>query len=85
MTFFTGESNIMIEELKEWFEKKKKKTFLKTSYLLISFLQTHRFSLYKLLTDGLESCGLLVYYYDVFISYLDSHSDGTHSPQRIYK
>ncbi len=36
------------------------------------------------LTDGLEWCGLLVDYSDVFISCLDSHSDGTHSLQRIH-
>ncbi len=29
-------------------------------------------------------CGLLVGYCDVFISCLDSHSDGTHSLQRIH-
>uniref|UniRef100_A0A673MWF3 HECT-type E3 ubiquitin transferase n=1 Tax=Sinocyclocheilus rhinocerous TaxID=307959 RepID=A0A673MWF3_9TELE len=34
-----------------------------------------------MLTDGLEWCGLLVDYCDVFISCLDSHSDGTHSLQ----
>ncbi len=39
---------------------------------------------HKMLTDGLESCGLLVDYSSyVFISCLDSHSDGTHSLQRI--
>ncbi len=32
----------------------------------------------------LEWCGLLVDYCDVFISCLDSHSDGTHSLQRIH-
>ncbi len=37
-----------------------------------------------MLTDGLEWCGLLVDYCDVFISCLDSHSDGTHSLQRIH-
>ncbi len=37
-----------------------------------------------MLTDGLEWCGSLVDYCDVFISCLDSHSDGTHSLQRIY-
>ncbi len=37
-----------------------------------------------ILIDGLESCGLLVDYCDIFISCLDSHSDGTHSPQRIH-
>ncbi len=47
-------------------------------------LQTCNFSLNKTLTDGLEWCGLLVGYYDVFISCLDSHSDGTHSLQRIH-
>ncbi len=43
----------------------------------------HIFSLHKMLIDGLEWCGLLVDYYDVFISCLDSHSDGTHSLQSI--
>uniref|UniRef100_A0A8C1BGS5 Leptin receptor overlapping transcript-like 1 n=1 Tax=Cyprinus carpio carpio TaxID=630221 RepID=A0A8C1BGS5_CYPCA len=37
-----------------------------------------------MLTDGLECCGLLVDYCDVFISCLDSHSDGTHSLQSIH-
>ncbi len=36
------------------------------------------------LTDGVEWCGLLVDYCDVFISCLDSHSDGTHSLQRTH-
>ncbi len=44
----------------------------------------HCFLLHKMLTDGLEWCGLLVDYCDVFISCLDSHSDGTHSLQRIH-
>ncbi len=39
---------------------------------LVIFLQTHRFSLHKTLTDGLEWCVLLVYYCDVFISCLNS-------------
>ncbi len=43
----------------------------------ICFLQTHSFSLHKILTDGLEC--------DVFISCLDSHSDGTHSLQSIHR
>ncbi len=51
--------------------------------LLIFYLQTHSFSLHKVI-DGLEWCGLLVDYCDVFISCLDSHSDGTHSQQSIH-
>ncbi len=47
-------------------------------------LKKHSFSLLKMLTDGLDWSGLLVDYYDVFISCLDSHSDGTHSLQRIH-
>ncbi len=50
----------------------------------ICFLETHSFSLHKTLTDGLELCGSLADYCDVFISCLDSHSDGTHWMQRIY-
>ncbi len=50
----------------------------------ICFSQTHSFSLHKMLIDGLEWCGLLMDYCDVFISCLDSHSDGTHSLQRIH-
>ncbi len=37
-----------------------------------------------MLIDGLEWCGLLVDYRDVFIRCLNSHSDGTHSLQRIH-
>ncbi len=62
---------------KRWFK-------VKTSYWWICLLQTHSFCLLKMLTDGLEWCGLLVDYCDVFISCLDSHSDGTHSLQRIH-
>ncbi len=39
---------------------------------------------HKMLINGLELHGLLVDYCDVFISCLGSHSDGTHSLQRIY-
>ncbi len=42
------------------------------------------FCLLQMLTDGLEWCGLFVDYCDVFISCLDSHSDGTHSLQSIH-
>ncbi len=38
----------------------------------------------KVLIDRLEMSGLLVDNCDVFISYLDSHPDGTHSLQRIH-
>ncbi len=39
---------------------------------------------HKTLIDGLELCELLEDYYDIFICCLDSHSDGTHSLQKIY-
>ncbi len=46
------------------------------------------FSFYKhavfTLIDGLELLGSLVDYCDVFISCSNSHSDGTHSLQRIH-
>ncbi len=48
------------------------------------FLTNTQLWTYKTLIDGLEWCGLLVDYCDVFISCLDSHSDGTHSLQRIH-
>ncbi len=48
------------------------------------FPQTHSFSLYKMLNDALESCGLVVDYCEGFMSCLESHSDGTHSLQRIH-
>ncbi len=48
------------------------------------FVSYKHISLHKTLIDGLESSGLLVNYCDVFISCLDSHSDGTHSLQRIH-
>ncbi len=38
----------------------------------------------QLFTPQDFKCGLLVDYCDVFISCLDSHSDGTHSLQRIH-
>ncbi len=57
---------------------------LNTSEWWICFLQTCSFSLHKMLIDGLEWCGVLVDFCDVFISCLDSHSDGTHSLQSIH-
>ncbi len=48
------------------------------------FRKKQWFEVKHMLTDGLEWCGLLVDYCDVFISCLDSHSDGTHSLQRSH-
>ncbi len=50
----------------------------------ICFSQTLSFLLHTTYIDELDCCGLLVDYCDVFISCLDSHSDGTHSLQRIH-
>ncbi len=36
---------------------------------------------HKMLIDGLESCGLFVDYFNVVIN---SHSDGTHTLQRVH-
>ncbi len=44
----------------------------------------HSLSLHMMLTDVLEWFGLFVDYCDYFISCIDSHSDGTHSLQRIH-
>ncbi len=57
------------------------------SILIISY--KHAFRLKKKeskkkLIDGLKLWGLFVDYCDVFISCLDSHSDGTHSLKRIH-
>ncbi len=53
-------------------------------FFVWSPVKTSSFSLHTMLIDGLEWCGLLVDYCDVFISCSDSHSDGTHSLQRIH-
>ncbi len=63
--------------LKQWLKVKKHVNDGFVSY-------KHSICLLKMLTDGLEWCGLFVDYCDVFISCLDSHSDGTHSLQRIH-
>ncbi len=55
-----------------------------TRGMYICFLQSCSFSLHKMLIDGLEMCGLLVNYCDVFVSCLDSYSDGTYSLQSIH-
>ncbi len=49
------------------------------------FITNMQLSLHKMLIDELEWCGLLVNYCDLFNSCLDSHSDGTHSLQRIHQ
>ncbi len=54
------------------------------SHILAGSNDLKCFSLHKMLIDGLELCGVLVDYCDVFISSLDSHSEGTHSLQRIH-
>ncbi len=80
--FSTRGSVIMIVD---WYLARRNRLKLKLSSWWICFLQTCSFSLHKMLIDELEWCGLLVDYCDVFISCLDSHSDGTHSLQRIHQ
>ncbi len=80
-----------------WCERQQKMDFSLEEVLLIidSYLSNglklktswwicFSFCLLQMLTDGLEWCGLLVYYCDVFISCLNSNSDGTHSLQSIH-
>ncbi len=73
--FFTGQTNIIYRD-----------SYFSVKHLdwLIDWLQTCRFSLHKLLIDGLRSYGLLGNNCDVFISCLNSHFDGTHSLPRIH-
>ncbi len=66
--FYTTRSNIMYYW--QWFE-------IKNILMMDLFLLSSQ-------DDGLEWCGLLVDYCDVFISCSDSHSDGTHSLQSIH-
>ncbi len=69
----------------EWESRSQKRWFkVKMREWWICSLQTCSFCLLKILADGLEWCGLVVDYCDVFISCLDSHSDGTHSLQSIH-
>ncbi len=56
----------------------------KKNVLMDFFLRNAQLSLHNTSIDGLESCGLLVDYCDFFISCLDSHTDGTHSLQRVH-
>ncbi len=48
--------------------------------MIVSFTYV---AFHKTFIDGQESCWLFVDYFDVF-SHLDSHSDGTHSLQKIH-
>ncbi len=57
-----------------------KQQFTVKNVLMDLFLTELSFWLLRMLTDGLEWCGFLVNYCNVFISC----SDGTHSPQRIH-
>ncbi len=60
--------------------------FIRKIYVLKCSLHVRfesSFPLHKMFIDGPESLELFVDYGDVFISCLDSHSDGTHSLQRI--
>ncbi len=68
-----------------WLSLEKATLWIMASYFSrFCLVQTRSFSLHKMLIDSLDPCGLLVDYCDVFISCLDSHSDGTHSLQRIH-
>jgi len=55
---------------------------VKNILMVLYITKTSSYSLDKTFIDALELCGLLVDYCDVFISCLDSHSDGTQSLQR---
>ncbi len=79
-TFSLEEALLWIMD--SYFSLKTYEKVLKGLNYWICFLQTCSFCLLQMLTDGLEWCGLLVDYCDVFISCY--HSDGTHSLQRIH-
>ncbi len=53
---------------------------VKNTLMMNLFLTKLQLCLLKMLTDGLEWCGLLWCFYQM----LDSHSDGTHSLQSIH-
>ncbi len=72
MTFSPENAILFIEDFSQ------NQQFEVKNYLLM------KLSLHKTSIDGLESCGSLVDYCVVFFSCLDSHSDGTHSLQRIH-
>ncbi len=56
----------------------------KLKHLNDGFVSYKHTAFHKTIIDELEWCGLLVFYCGVFISCLDSYSDGTHSPQMIH-
>ncbi len=85
--FTIGESNVMDRGLYVLCLCFIKKMFGVKNTLMDLFLVNTAFhftSHHKTLIGELESCGLLVDNCNGFISCLDSHSDGTHSLQRIH-
>ncbi len=64
--------------------KEKGRAVVNHTWILLHDVFCIFFPLQKILVDGLKSLRLLMDYCDVFISCLDSHSDGTHSLQRIH-
>ncbi len=48
---------------------------IKNILMMDIFIRNIHIMLHDILIDGMESCGLLVDYWGVFISCLDSHSD----------
>ncbi len=78
MDFFTGGSVIIMEPCTFWPEATVKSW---KPWWWIFVLQTQSFSFDYVLTDGLGYLWIIVMF---LISCLDSHSDGTHSLQRIH-
>ncbi len=77
LSFFTGGSVIMDYGLIFWSKSNSLKLKSLNSGLFLTNMQLFTS---QDITDGLEWCGLLWF----FISCLDTHSDGTHSLQRIH-
>ncbi len=75
-----------MHRLSATYKQKQSKTVLNKHVSEFWFERTGCFFSTGRITDPqiLALCGLLVEYCDVFISWLDSHSDGTHSLQRIH-
>ncbi len=76
ITFSLEKAILWIKDMyfswKQWFKVKSNDVFV-----------YYRQRFHSMFTNELESCELLVDYCDVFISCLDSHSDGTHSPHLL--